>query len=55
MMIKQIVADVYSQGNVQNESEFKNIIKCLENAGYEIIWNNYPTNAAIVKNTEVEE
>ena len=45
--MKQVVANIYSQDNA------KEITDLLEREGYEIVWQNYPNNAIIVK--EVEE
>lgn len=52
--MKKIVANIYSQGSQEDTTEFKKIITLLETQGYEIAWQNYPTNAAIIKEIQDE-
>lgn len=53
--MKKIIANIYSQGPQEDSGEFKEIISILENAGYEIAWQTYPTNAAIIKEVVIED
>ena len=53
-MIKKIIANIYLQGSQEDAAEFQAIIKSLEDQGYEIAWQNYPTNAAIIKEVQNE-
>lgn len=54
-MIKKLIANIYSQGSPNDSEEFQEIVKSLENQGYEIAWQTYPTNAAIIKEVQNEE
>lgn len=49
-MIKQSIASIYTQNG--KSEDLKEITDLLEKEGYEIIWNTYPINATIVKETE---
>ena len=45
--MKMSIATIYTQSASQDG--IKEITSFLENAGYEIVWDRYPTNAIIVK------
>ena len=51
--MKQIVANIYSQ-NQNTQEEFNKILKLLEAQGYELIYQNYPTNVSIVEEIQNE-
>ena len=45
--MKQIIANIYSQ-NQDTQENFKEILKLLEDQGYELAYQTYPTNVSII-------
>lgn len=52
--MKQIIANIYSQ-NQNTQEDFKEILKLLEAQGYELAYQNYPTNVSIIAEIQNEE
>ena len=46
--MKQIIANIYSQ-NQNTQEAFEEILHLLEEHGYELAWQTYPTNVSVIK------